>query len=1507
MTLSHIRSPRAQAPATTPTRLGRKRIAWDRRIARVLCVALAVLGVLPFLAAFVVHSAWARGWAARETRRALSQQGIVADYSPSLRLSPLSVELDRVTVQSTDGGTPVLVSKRILVRPKVFALIAGTLAIDGIDVDAPKLRAVIREGKLANLTLPHASSTSGGTIIHAPFATLSVTDGVVDLDIDGVVLHARSLDLDVTVEDDRRGSSFDIAVRASDASIHRWRTTNTGSRVSDDDALCSIEGRGRIDPDSIVIRRFEAIGAADLDPTAGAAPACATLDKHRVELSLGHVDVQLPRAGSPSPSVSGHVHVRAPIALAARVAALPEVDGWVAADADLRYASDTAIPDLSGTIEAHDVRVEQYAFAQEFQTELTVRHNVVRSPKTTVKLANGTVTFSDTVIDPLAGGGRLEQTRLDGSAVDFTTLLRDLGVHPRSWVGWDIREVHVPVLSGTFSPLRIDGDLTGKTGAFGVYDRPAEDPTRQRLFGFSESQIAAHLTVNRDAIRFTDLHAGLPHSRADGGSVSLGFRNDLQIEVPRLHVDLDDISPVGPVPMHGILDASGHVGGVFQRPLPEGDVKSAVGLVVADVAFGDLSGGHIVVDVSKPEVDLTEVHARRGESPYEVPSARLSFGGGRGFVVDAQGSSERLGLRDFLSMFSLEGDPRFEGLDAEMAMHAGVHVSVGGPEDVCGSGFVAVDAKGHLSKVAVYGERFASGDADVSLRWFDRGPGLAGADVDVRSFVLNKVQAATGTRGGATGTVVGSATIRRGGALAANVAIEGVPLGRVDALGAFQREVEGRVSGIAHVIGSVDDFSADPGFTVRAGIDVASTRVRDVPLADSHLDVVMTHRNPRPARSLGRSRCGALVAPPFDKAAYVADTSSRGEWTINGSLFGGGLNLTQVVLTRARQPRITGRASLRGLDAGAVARILMPPSRSEAADPGARELHPIGGQIWGELIVDDGWVDAPARSRARLFLGPTVVSRDRQTLTLQPPPEPLVLADDALNVPSLEVVLDTHDGFRSGFQVAGHVTRLTSRPTLALEARIEPVDLAVLQKLVPSIERASGRLDGSVHIAGDAETPEISGALHAIGDDIEVRGLPSPVTEVRLDVQATANQLTASGTGKFASGTIAAHAAIPIRGFDLGALESRVTVRGVRLNPEDGVSASVDGDLQVAYNPRGEAGSAAALPHVTGDVTIDSLSYTRPINLTLDLTSAHAKRTLVNAYDPSLDFVVFDVGLASRVPVIIKNNLIEVQLAIDSGTIQASGTNQRMGLRGALRALPGGRFHFQGNDFDVQQALIRFDDPTRVDPNVDITAVTEYRRYTDTSAGTSAGASAGGGAAAESTNSTRGGSLWRITMHAYGDPDNLHVELTSEPALAQDDIVLLLTVGMTRAELDQLQTTGIGSIGESVALNVIGEATGADRAVKQAIPIIDDFRFGSAYSTVTGKTEPQLTVGKRLTNDLRASVQAGLTEDREMRANIEWRLNNRLSVQGSYDNINDVSSSALGNLGIDLRWRLDFE
>jgi translocation and assembly module TamB len=1489
-----------------PPRPRRRRgAAWDQRLARVLCLALALVGVLPFAGTLVFRSSLMRDWAARASQSLLRSQGIVATYAPRLRLWPLAVELDQVRVESNEPGAPLaLECGRILVRPKLFALLSGKLVVDEIDLDEPRLHAVLRSGRIANLSLPEGPPSKGPG--RAPFSAIAVTEGFIDLDVDGTRVAARSIDLDATAEDDPvRGSSFELAFRTGSASIHHQRARSDGSIASDDDALCSIEGRVRVDPDAILVRRFEGTGSADLDAAPGAPPPCDVPagDKRRVELSLGHFHVQFPKNPGELPRVDGHIRARMPLALAERATQLPETDGWVGVDADIRYDRDTILPDIKGVLEAHDVRVAQYAFAQELRSELLVRRNVIESPTTTIRLASGTVTLTGTVVDPLTHGGRLERTRLDVTGVDFTALLRALGVHPHSWVAWDVREIHAPLLSGSFLPLKIDGDFTAKTGSFGVYDRPAEDPARQRLVGFSDAQIAAHLGVRPDGIKFIDVHAKLPRSQIDGAFVSIGFHNDLRVDVPKMRADLDDISPIGSVAMRGVLDATARVNGTFSRPEPEGDIHSATAFAIADLELGDLSAGHVKVDTTLPEVDISGVHAKRRSSPYEVPTAKLRFGGTEGFTVDAVGASDALWLTDLLSMFALEDDPRFEGLNASIGTRARVHVSVGGPEDACGGGYVTVDGKGQFADVTAFGEKFERGNADLSLRWFDRQRGISGADVDVRSFVLEKMAPPAGERAGATGAVLGSASIRRGGELSANVMFGGVPLSRVNALGSFAPQVEGSVSGVAHVTGQLDDFRPDAGLVARAQLDVAGTRVRGVPLGDSHLDVRWTDRRDMPSGHVGKTKCGSPIGPPFDKAAYASDATSHGDWTLNGALFGETVHLADVVITRARSPHATGRISFRGLDLGSALRAATPHDASAEGEAASGAI-PIGGQLSGDLIADDVPILEPSKSRARFVLGPTQVSRGGQTLTLKPPVAPVMIGDDALTIPPLEVTLETKEGFHGGFVLTGGATRISGEPELAFEAQLTPIDLAVLPSLVPNVERASGQVRGSLRITGHPSAPTIAGELHAVADDIGIHGLPSAISDVRVDARANADEVRATAVGKFAGGSVAFEGTMPLHGLVLGALDSRITARSVHLTPVDGVTAAFDADLALNYDHKSTGASAAALPRVTGDITLAAFSYTRPVTFNLDLTSTRAKRTKVDAYDPALDFVTFDVRVRSSTPLVMKNNLVEVQLAIDSGALEVAGTNQRVGLRGVLRTLAGGRFHFQASEFEVQQGFIRFEDPTRIAPNVDITAVTEYRRYTDSSAGAAAGAGAGVGPTAASTGSTRGGSLWRITLHAFGDADNVRIEMTSEPALSQEDIVLLLMVGMTRAELDQLQASGIG---ESVALNVLGAATGADRAVKQALPIIDDFRFGSAYSTVTGKTEPQLTVGKRLTNDLRASVTAGLSEDRELRSDIEWRLNNKLSVQGSYDNINDVSSSTLGNLGVDLRWRFEFE
>src|SRR5690606_5525520 len=152
--------------------------------------------------------------------------------------------------------------------------------------------------------------------------------------------------------------------------------------------------------------------------------------------------------------------------------------------------------------------------------------------------------------------------------------------------------------------------------------------------------------------------------------------------------------------------------------------------------------------------------------------------------------------------------------------------------------------------------------------------------------------------------------------------------------------------------------------------------------------------------------------------------------------------------------------------------------------------------------------------------------------------------------------------------------------------------------------------------------------------------------------------------------------------------------------------------------------------------------------------------------------------LVSPRPLRISNNLVDMRLDVTPPGIMVSGTNQRFGARGSLRIEPASKLFLQGHDFVVRDGTVTFDNPKRIAPKLDVHASTEYRRYAASSDAASATPDVGGAAGSAGT-----GGKWRIAMHAYGDTDEPKVRFTSDPPLSQDDIVLLLQVGMTRAEL----------------------------------------------------------------------------------------------------------------------------
>jgi translocation and assembly module TamB len=1492
-----------------------KRRDWGRIVARILCVIFALAGLIPVGLGLLVRTKWAQNIATTETRKVIAGLGIDAHYELDLSLWPLSVTLRNVRVEATDGGTPFLTARRASARPKIFGLLAGKLVIDQIEIEQPTARVVMKDGQLQNLGLKLPASDKKAGPLKAPFSVVSASEADVDVDIDGIHVVGHEIDADVTTDDDGEGgTAFEVALRVAQARARRVRTvrladeTHSADYSVDEDVLCRIDARARIEPKRILIRRFSTFGAADLDPSEETSAACdiSKDDKRYVEVTLGHLSVVLPKTPGELPNVDGHVRVRAPLGLIDRIPGTPDVDGWVMVDAELRYTPETPIPDVAGRLEAGGVRVGRYHFARSLQSDFSVRRSVVTSPLTRLELADGVVEVRDIEVQPLAKGIPLKAATVDITGASFAALMQDLGVTQHPHVTWDLREIKVTQFKGTIDPLKLDGDLLGKTANFAVFDAAIDDPNRLRATGVKEGNFAGRVAVRPNALEFQHVRVNTTHSQVDDLFVSIGFHEILRVDIPHAKIDIQDLSPLGHVKMGGVAEiAKLSVNGKFNDPVLEGDILNIQTFSIGDFPFGNVTQGH--VELHKLTVDLRDVRAQKGKSTFELPTGQLAFGGAASMQLDGQVTSKNLDIRDFFNVFHLDEDPRFTQIEGTLETNARIHLALGGPEDLCKGGYLDVQASVNAHKLNLLGEKFDEAHAELGYRWLDQQAGLDGAEIDVRSLALTKVK----KEGRAPlGTVLGSIVVHRGGELRGSMVLQGFPLGRADMLGSIAPSLEGSASGVARLGGTLE------AYTVEADIDVTPMRIAGAAFGGSDLHIAINQLASKP-RVVGKTACGASISAPFDKEAWVRDTSVQGNYTLDGALFGGQVKVEKLVVTRQKSPVASGHIQLAGFDLGPIGKLLVPESGGDADPNGGAAAPPLGGEISGDIVIDRVATDDIAHAKGRFTPSAIRVARGGQTLSLRTsptsapgvaigPPIVIVLSDDTVQLPPVTFDLAAPNGFKGAFAVKGAINKVTRGAELALDAELSPIDLGILVGIVPRMTRAIGTLSGSVKLRGKATEPQFDGQLKVRTGEFAFKGLPGGITDVEIDLVADENEARVTrAAGHFLGGDVSMTGRMPLKGGKLGIAEAAITGRQLYVSPLEGVKATVDADLQLTVNPTATS-TAARLPFVGGEVTITSFEYTRPI--TIDLTGFRgSKRTVVESYDPTLDAVTLGFDVRSRVPLRIRNNLVDAQLAIDPRGLRVTGTNQRIGLRGELTTIVGGHVRVFANDFEVQKGSIRFDDPTRIAPHVDITALTEYRRYSNTLATAGSGANTTGGAGATSggvTSGGQGGSLWRITLHAYGDADDLKVDMTSDPALSREDIFFLLTIGLTRAEVDQVRA---GSVYAGAAFEAIGTVSGVDRAVKQAIPVIDDFRPGTAYSPRSGRVEPTITVGRRLGENVRARLTSGLAEDPQLRSAIEWRLGRTLTVEPSYDRIDTVSSTNVGNFGLDFRWRLEFD
>ncbi|WP_437611895.1 translocation/assembly module TamB domain-containing protein [Sorangium sp. So ce834] len=1484
----------------------RARRDWGRLAVRVLCVVFAVIGAVPLAVGFLVRTETVRAWAAAETAALLeSKLGITARYDVRVQAWPLMVGLNRLVVDSSDGGAPFLELERVAIRPRLFSLLAGRIDAGDVEIIGPRVRAVVKDGELRNFKLPETGkSSSGGGLDRAPLSSVAITDARVDLTIDNVRVQAREVDVDVSAEP---SDVFEIAMRSGLASVvhtHPAPGREAEEDSVDEDVICRFDTRISVEPDRALVRRLILEGAADFDPDPGTAPPCDLQggDWRRVELELGALRAVGLGGGMPH-RIEGRVRARLPVPIVHRFVSLPPASGSVAIDVDAEYDAAAAplglaLPRVKGTLALDQPGLDGRVFVTRLSGKLSTTPDAVQLSDADVAWADGTLKISSAEIKPFEKGMPLQAGPIDLADIELPGLLRDLGVHPQAHVAWTLREGRFDRFGGTLVPLSLEGPLAVQTRGFDIFDRPTKDPARQRLMGVKEGAVRGSFQVRPNAVVLSGFSVDTPSSHLRA-TVSLGFNDQLGVEVhPGSRVDLAEVSPLAALELAGVASLSASMHGSYAHPKLKGEVGIEK-FVFAGFPVGDLEPSPVAFEPLA--VTLENARVRHGASRVRVPSLKVDFDPagnlpkGRPLdsssgivVVDAAVDTREaphLGARDLLEMLRLDKDPRFAAYKATASGTARAHFALGGREDRCGGGYLAVSAGMRLSGIELLEERFDEGEVDLNLIWDDQAAGGDGMRLDVRSASLRK----------GTGSVLASVSVAHGGALKGSVIASGLPLTRIDALGPAGSLFDGSVSLVASLGGTVSRMA---GF---ADVHVSRIGIRrsHASLPPSRVELTIVPQD-KPPKVLGRTPiCGNPVGAPFDPAEFERDLPD-GSFVANGSLFGGQVALEGVRVTRQQRKIVDGRARMDALDLGTLANLI-PGVAFSAATP--------KGTLTASLDIERLPLADPKQAALTLTVGALKLEREGQGVHLTAPSGPIRLAGNALTVPELHMEAHTASRLSAAFTASGEVKRVFTAPDLDVAIRVSPTKLARLSADIPQIRHARGTVQADVRITGPLQGLRYAGSATLKEGELDVVGLPVSLDDIDVEIAIDDDLVRLTrATARVGTGTVSAVGNMPVRGLNLGMATASIVATGVKLPVADGVNLTANANLVARFQPgvEDDASGEKNLPHVEGKITLTSFNYTRPILMSMDLGDLTGRqRTTVQTYDPAADAVRFNVVVLSPNPLHFSNDLADMRLEVSPTGLELSGTNQRFGARGSLRILPDSKLMLRSTEFNVREGYVRFDDPFRIAPKVDVRAESEYRRYTamsssaaDSGAEAPSAASAGIGAGANASGH------WRIKLHAQGDADNLQLNLTSDPPLSQEDIVLLLTLGMTRAELNQ---GVVSSLGETMGLEALSSLTGADKAVKTIVPIIDEFRFGTGYSSKNGAPEPTVTLGKRITDAVRANVTTGLSQGSQVRAGVEVKLSDRMSVQGSYDNANDATSSPLGNVGADLRWRLEFE
>lgn len=443
---------------------------------------------------------------------------------------------------------------------------------------------------------------------------------------------------------------------------------------------------------------------------------------------------------------------------------------------------------------------------------------------------------------------------------------------------------------------------------------------------------------------------------------------------------------------------------------------------------------------------------------------------------------------------------------------------------------------------------------------------------------------------------------------------------------------------------------------------------------------------------------------------------------------------------------------------------------------------------------------------------------------------------------------------------AGNPLRISGRVSWGgdLDVRVDgKMPASAIRLVVPSVfDRLDGTVTLEARVTGSLEAPSIVGTGRLEGGILSFIGYNQLFEGIRADAVISREKIVFEHfEGKSGGGYIDGWGEVPLK-MDAGQrLYFSVDFLDLRYPYPDEFRPVVQGHVELL-------GPVDDLL-VTGDVEVQSARYTKTLRLEKALVDFRKRLFDVSARREKSAFRVrLDISAIADGTIRIRNNLAD---AIAKGEFRIVGDTSRVIVLGSFDLVEG-TVEFSGNKYEVKRATVDFQDPRRNNPRLDVRAETK-----------------------------KGNVI--VTVTVTGTLDKYEVDLFSDPPLGKNDIVALLSLGVTSQALAGQE----GAVGSAAAASIaLGPVKGGVEEKIRGVVGLDRFAIEPAYSSTTKTLEPKFIVGKSFGDRASVSMATSVGTSADGTATAEYKLQEHIFLQGTWQS---ASTTQEGDLGADLKFR----